>query len=49
MLKPPYDVIPTNSKVKLEGAITASIAKTTPISQKSARSTGESSIRSAAR
>src|SRR6266571_5018396 len=27
MLKPPYDVIPTNSKVKLEGAITASIAK----------------------
>ena len=28
MLKPPYDVIPTNSKVKLEGAITASLAKT---------------------
>ena len=27
MLKPPYDVIPTNSKVKLEGAITSSIAK----------------------
>ena len=27
MLKPPYDVIPTNSKVKLEGAITTSIAK----------------------
>jgi len=27
MLKPPYDVIPTNSKVQLEGAITASIAK----------------------
>jgi putative spermidine/putrescine transport system substrate-binding protein len=26
MLKPPYDVIPTNSKVKLEGAITKSIA-----------------------
>ena len=26
MLKPPYDVIPTNSKVKLEGAITTSIA-----------------------
>jgi putative spermidine/putrescine transport system substrate-binding protein len=26
MLKPPYDVIPTNSKVPLEGAIT-SIAK----------------------
>jgi putative spermidine/putrescine transport system substrate-binding protein len=28
MLKPPYDVIPTNSKVPLEGAITMSIAKT---------------------
>ncbi len=28
MLKPPYDVIPTNSKVPLEGAITNSIAKT---------------------
>jgi len=27
-LKPPYDVIPTNSKVKLEGAITNSLAKT---------------------
>jgi putative spermidine/putrescine transport system substrate-binding protein len=27
MLKPPYDVIPTNSKVKLQGAITNSIAK----------------------
>jgi len=27
MLKPPYDVIPTNSKVKLEGAITKSLAK----------------------
>ena len=27
MLKPPYEAIPTNSKVKLEGAITASIAK----------------------
>lgn len=27
MLKPPYDVIPTNAKVKLEGAITTSIAK----------------------
>ena len=27
MSKPPYDVIPTNSKVPLEGAITASIAK----------------------
>ena len=27
MLKPPYDVIPTNGKVKLEGAITNSIAK----------------------
>jgi putative spermidine/putrescine transport system substrate-binding protein len=27
MLKPPYDVIPTNSKVKLEGAITQAIAK----------------------
>jgi putative spermidine/putrescine transport system substrate-binding protein len=26
MLKPPYDVIPTSSKVKLEGAITKSIA-----------------------
>jgi putative spermidine/putrescine transport system substrate-binding protein len=28
MLKPPYDVIPTNSKVALEGAITTAIAKT---------------------
>jgi putative spermidine/putrescine transport system substrate-binding protein len=28
MLKPPYDVIPTSSKVKLEGAITVSLAKT---------------------
>ena len=28
MLKPPYDVIPTNSKVALEGAITQSIART---------------------
>lgn len=28
MLKPPFDVIPTNSKVKLEGAITRSLAKT---------------------
>jgi putative spermidine/putrescine transport system substrate-binding protein len=27
MMKPPYDVIPTNSKVALEGAITQSIAK----------------------
>ncbi|MBI4274811.1 MAG: extracellular solute-binding protein [Rhizobiales bacterium] len=27
MMKPPFDVIPTNSKVKLEGAITQSIAK----------------------
>jgi putative spermidine/putrescine transport system substrate-binding protein len=27
MLKPPFDVIPTNSKVKLEGAITKSLAK----------------------
>ena len=27
MLKPPFDVIPTNRKVKLEGAITTSIAK----------------------
>ncbi len=27
MLKPPFDVIPTNSKVKLEGAITRSLAK----------------------
>jgi putative spermidine/putrescine transport system substrate-binding protein len=27
MAKPPYDVIPTNSKVPLEGAITKSIAK----------------------
>jgi len=26
MLKPPYDVIPTNSKVKLEGAMTQSVA-----------------------
>jgi putative spermidine/putrescine transport system substrate-binding protein len=28
MLKPPFDVIPTNSKVKLEGAITKSLART---------------------
>ena len=28
MSKPPYDVIPTNSKVALEGAITTAIAKT---------------------
>jgi putative spermidine/putrescine transport system substrate-binding protein len=28
MLKPPYDAIPTNSKVKLEGTITKSLAKT---------------------
>ena len=28
MLKPPYDVIPTNGKVKLEGAVTLAIAKT---------------------
>jgi putative spermidine/putrescine transport system substrate-binding protein len=28
MMKPPFDVIPTNGKVKLEGAITQSIAKT---------------------
>jgi len=28
MLKPPFDVIPSNSKVKLEGAITTAIAKT---------------------
>ena len=28
MAKPPYDVVPTNSKVALEGAITAQIAKT---------------------
>jgi putative spermidine/putrescine transport system substrate-binding protein len=28
MLKPPYDVIPTSSKVMLEGAITKSLAKT---------------------
>ena len=28
MLKPPYDIIPTNAKVKLDGAITNSIAKT---------------------
>jgi putative spermidine/putrescine transport system substrate-binding protein len=27
MLKPPFDVVPTNSKVKLEGAMTQSIAK----------------------
>jgi putative spermidine/putrescine transport system substrate-binding protein len=27
MLKSPYDAIPTNSKVKLEGAVTAAIAK----------------------
>jgi putative spermidine/putrescine transport system substrate-binding protein len=27
MLKPPYDVIPTSSKVTLQGAITASLAK----------------------
>jgi putative spermidine/putrescine transport system substrate-binding protein len=28
LLKPPYDVIPTNAKVKLAGAITTSLAKT---------------------
>ena len=28
MLKPPFDVIPTNAKVKLEGAITKSLART---------------------
>ena len=28
LLKPPYDVIPTNANVKLEGAITKSLAKT---------------------
>ncbi|MFO1117754.1 MAG: extracellular solute-binding protein [Beijerinckiaceae bacterium] len=28
MLKPPFDIIPTNSKVPLEGAITQSIART---------------------
>ena len=28
MLKPPYDVIPTNRKVPLEGAVTLAIAKT---------------------
>jgi putative spermidine/putrescine transport system substrate-binding protein len=28
MLKPPYDAIPTNAKVKLDGAITKSLAKT---------------------
>src|SRR5581483_11756358 len=28
MLKPPYDVIPTNGKVALEGAITKSVAST---------------------
>jgi putative spermidine/putrescine transport system substrate-binding protein len=28
MLKPPYDVIPTNSRVKLDGAITKSLART---------------------
>ena len=28
MMKPPYDVIPTNRKVALAGAITQSIAKT---------------------
>jgi putative spermidine/putrescine transport system substrate-binding protein len=27
MMQPPYDIIPTNSRVKLEGAITRSIAK----------------------
>jgi putative spermidine/putrescine transport system substrate-binding protein len=27
MLKPPFDVIPTNSKVPLEGAITRAIAR----------------------
>jgi putative spermidine/putrescine transport system substrate-binding protein len=27
MLKPPYDVIPTNAKVPLEGAVTLAIAK----------------------
>ena len=28
MAKPPYDLIPTNEKVPLEGAVTASVAKT---------------------
>ena len=28
MLKSPYDAIPTNAKVALEGAITTSVAKT---------------------
>ncbi len=28
MMKPPFDVIPTNGKVKLDGAITQSLAKT---------------------
>lgn len=28
MLKPPYDAIPTNAKVKLEGAITTALART---------------------
>jgi putative spermidine/putrescine transport system substrate-binding protein len=28
MLKPPFDIIPTNSKVPLAGAITTAIAKT---------------------
>jgi putative spermidine/putrescine transport system substrate-binding protein len=28
MLKPPYEVIPTNAKVKLDGAITTALAKT---------------------
>ena len=27
LLKPPYDAIPTNSKVAFEGAITTSVAK----------------------
>ena len=28
MMKPPFDAIPTNSKVELAGAITSTIAKT---------------------
>jgi putative spermidine/putrescine transport system substrate-binding protein len=28
MLKPPYDAIPTNARVKLEGAITTALART---------------------
>ncbi len=49
MQKPPYDVIPTNSKVALEGAVTKSIARTYADLAKVRRlRLGEASIRNAA-